>query len=157
MGTVGVMLLGVDDRDMFMRFRGGGVGHKAYAPKYVACWMIAANLTSAVSKRKEGSQSRSELEATEEDEDMIDEVEDNEEDKDGDTEDEGKDENKNEEYGDEDEDDLEGGEEGDEEVADLRWMTHMATLALIRSSMRTMKMRKSRTTRMPLARKMRRM
>jgi hypothetical protein len=171
MGTVGVMLLGVDDRDMFMRFRGGGVGHKAYAPKYVACWMIAANLTSAVSKRKEGSQSRSELEATEEDEDMIDEVEDNEEDKDGDTEDEGKDENKNEEYGDEDEDDLEGGEEGDEEVpaatpfeayvddevADLRWITHMAALALIRSSMRTMKMRKSRTTRMPLARKMRRM
>jgi hypothetical protein len=63
-------------------------------------------------KEKEGSQSRSELEATEVDEDMIDEDEDgedDEEDEDGDAEDEGKDENKN-------EDDLEGGEEGDEEV-----------------------------------------
>jgi len=26
---MGVMLLGVNDRDMFMRFRGGGVGHKS--------------------------------------------------------------------------------------------------------------------------------
>ena len=29
MGAVGVMLLGVDDRDMLMRFRGGGVGNKS--------------------------------------------------------------------------------------------------------------------------------
>jgi len=91
------------DRDMFMRFRGGGVGHKSM-PTEMRCLLDDRGFE----KEKERSQSRSELEATEEDEDMIDEDEDDEdeeEDEDGDAEDEG-----------EDEDDLEGGEEGDEGV-----------------------------------------
>ena len=85
---MGVMLLGVDDRDMFMRFRGGGVGHKSMR-----------------------TEMRCLLEATEEDEDMIDEDKDDEDEEDGYADDEGEDENKNKnkEYRDEDEDDLEVG------------------------------------------------
>ena len=94
---------------MFMRFRGGGVGHKSMRNEMRCLLDDRDELDKrGFEKEKERSQSRSELDATDEDEDMIDEDEDDEEDEedeDGDAEDEG-----------EDEDDLEGGEEGDEEV-----------------------------------------
>jgi len=131
----------VDDRHMFMRFRGGGDGHKSMCTEMCCLLNDGDELDErCFEKEKEGSQSKSELKATEEDEDMIDEDEDDEEDEDGDAEGEGEDEKKNEEYGDEDEDDLEGGEEGDEEVLaagpmwttkfPMRWM-NMSTLPLL--------------------------
>ena len=103
------------DRDMFMRFRGGGVGHKSMRTEMCCLLDDRDELDERdFKKEKEQSKSRSELETTEEDEDMIDEDEDDRDDEedgddDGDTEDEdGED-------GEEVEDDLEGGEEGDEE------------------------------------------
>ena len=116
----------VNDRHMFMRFQGGGVGHKSMRTEMRCLLNDRDELDErCFEKEKEGSQSKSELKATEEDEDMIDEDEDDEEDEGGDAEGEDEDEKKNEEYGGEDEDDLEGGEEGDEEVpaATPMWTT----------------------------------
>jgi hypothetical protein len=99
--------------DMFMRFWGGGVGHKSMRTE-MRCLLDDRNELDerGFEKGKKGpSQGVSWRQPK-----KIDEDEEDEEDEDGDAEDEGEDENKNEEYGDEDEDDLEGGEEGDEEV-----------------------------------------
>jgi len=62
MGAMGVMLLGVNDRDMLMRFRGGGVGNKSMRTEMHCLLDDRDELDErSFEKEKEGSQSRSEL------------------------------------------------------------------------------------------------